>query len=287
MTSPATAQDADLPPVSPTPPSSPSTTTPPLDDGRGGFTVAVGLGIGGIGQRGEASVRAETTQFSRPRRGEEPEPLFDPFGDSTSRDLIKGAVNLSAQFTGPKIEIIPTAPRIFFDAGIHIPIDGRVTIASSEGVGPQTVREPVIYADARFDMRWYAGVGLEFVAPQATWNFVVRPSLDYVGQSMTLGAVFEEEIWPRPLPREQLERTSSESLMQHGVGGRLALEAEMTTMGNFVPTFYVEMQAAYMFGDFEATLAVPGANWLTFYDIELDRVSAAGSAGFRLKWRGF
>ncbi len=254
---------------------------------RGRLTLAAGLGIAGIGHRAKASVFGETLLFDPPDRGQPPEPSFEPFGDSSKRDLIKGAIALSAQLAGPTLESIPGAPRVFVDAGLYVPLDGRVTIASAEGIGPQTVKEPVIYADARFHWRWFVGVGVEFVAPQPGWSLVVRPSVDYVGQSLTVRGVFEEEIWPRPLPRVQLERTASDSLTHHGVGGRLALEAEMRERGTWIPTLFLEAQAAYLFGDFDGSLDVLGTNWLTRYDYDFERVAAAVSAGFRLKWRGF
>lgn len=253
---------------------------------RGRLEFVLGLGIAGIGQRASATVAAETTIFRDPGRGAPIEPQFDPFGNSAKRDLVKGAIALSSRLTGPKVEAIPSGPRLFVDAGLNLPLDGRATIASAEGLGPPSVREPFLYADARFHLRWFVGVGLEFVVPQSGWQLAVRPSVDYVGQSLTVRGVFDEEVRPVGLPNQTIERTASDGLSHHGVGGRLALEAEMSEFGNWIPTLFVEVQAAYLFGDFDGRLDVVGTNWLTSYEYKFERIAGSASAGFRLKWRG-
>ena len=258
----------------------------PSKAGRDG-RFAIALGIAGIGQGAEAQVRAETTRFERfPPRGQPPGPLFQPFGDEAERDLMKGAISISALAAGPTLKALPGKPRLTFDAGLYLPLDGRATIASAEPFdSPTEVRDPIIYVDARFHWRWYAGLGLEFRFPVDDWVFVVRPSVDYVGQAITVRAIFDEEV--PPLPPQLITQKAHDSLIHHGFGARLAIEAEMDAAGPLIPTLYAEVQSAYLYGDFRGSFDIPGDAWLTSYDYKFARVAATGSAGFRLKWRGF
>ena len=265
------------------------TAPPPRESDRTG-RFAIAIGIAGIGHGASATVQAENTTL-RSDGGRPPiiGPAYRPFGGGSERDLIKGALHASALLAGPTLEAIPGAPRLVFDSGLFAPIDGRATISSAEAAeSSPRVRDPVAFVDARFHWRWYAGIGLEFRRPLDGWDFVVRPSIDYVGQALTVRGIFDEDVdLGSSNGNVLILHKAHDSLVHHGPGARLTLEAEMQTLGPFVPALYLEIQGAYLFGDFDGSLDITAVEWRASYDYEFERIVANGAAGFRLKWRGF
>jgi hypothetical protein len=174
--------------------------------------------------------------------------------------------------------------------------DPRAEIAPPNVFNPDTILPQDMKGQGTLlqyvsDGSWWAGVGVAWpvslgVLESPIW---IKPSLDYFGMAGTVrgrvkhvtGELGDLENF------EVIDVNAEESTTYHGLGPRLALDAELTRMGPVGVNMYFEVLVYWLLSDRDTSFAASFPEGDVAVEYEMDQLVLGGGAGLRLSWLGW
>jgi hypothetical protein len=290
------------------------------DEPSSRWQPAFSVGFGVQNQGFETSLDSDPLVVDDPG----PPPTYSGLGvsGSDSATVLAPLFRFDAALYTPVILVDAGAPRLFFDAGAQIPLSEGFSILRLNREYSQTRLPPggnlsefcpdfevlpdgVIRGcdhagamDMNYDVIWYAGLGVEFTLPVSRRQFKLRPSVGYFGQSLQFdGTVSRVDRAGRPRlgfpddPPEgtilrELSVSGSTDEIVHGLGPRLAIDAEVARVGAFSLNAFLEAQLFWILSDRDISFSGQSADVTADFDVKLRSLIAQGGGGLRIVWRG-
>jgi hypothetical protein len=138
---------------------------------------------------------------------------------------------------------------------------------------------------------WQAGIGFDFIIPFDQRQFRIRPSLDYVGQSVDVEGVATRTLRGASnvdLPGGNRIGASSDDKIIHGLGPRIQIDVEVAKNDEFTVSLFVESGFYWMLSDRSVRFSsTDAAGESATFKVKLDDFAPQGGAGIRIAWTGF
>lgn len=226
-------------------------------------------------------------------------------------DFIAGIPDLRLGLVAPPIRILSSELRPFTYVGWQFGwgyIETEEAVATEGGFGdiliptldenPDNVGGVGSRMFAKTSNGWFAGLGLAIDFPVGEYDFRLLPSIDYLGQRVSVRAQSRrvaELVSPVPpaipgspdLSRRAdfrfEEISGKDSKVLHSVGLRLGLETEMGRVGPVAINGYAEIATLWLLGDREVEVRAGGEGAGDFR-MDLDSTIVQGGLGVRFAW---
>ncbi len=177
-------------------------------------------------------------------------------------------------------------------AGATFPLGNASTVNNALGDSGGVAEDPQLFLTIEWDAQWFAGVGASFEIPVATRLVVLKPSFNYIGQSIEWVATAEQQT-STALGSPLVPFSDNASQIHHGLAGSLQIESDLDAIGPVTPSVFVRgLVGVWLWGDRSAlipvgTFASDGRPILeTTSDAHLDQLHFNVSIGIRLAWTG-
>lgn len=251
-------------------------------DPRSRWIPSIGLGVGLNWQQASADLRANPA----------PGVSFSPFSNSEGTSIFKAAISPDLMLETPVIANLPGKPRLFIQLGAVVPLGQETSANDNVGDAGGVAEDPQLFLTIEWDSIWYAGLGVSIELPIGDSLVFIKPSVNYIGQSVEWVATMEQQI-DTALGSPLVPFSANEAQIHQGIAGKLQLETNLSAIGPVTPTVFIAGQAgAWLWGDRSGTILVdtfvsdgrPSFN--TSSEFTLERFHFNVSAGIRLSWTG-
>ncbi len=221
--------------------------------------LSLAVGAGGFGQWGDATASSSFTSGS----GE---------GEFASADF-----SLDGELMFGPCGCFPGSPRPFLHAGSRFLVDSKSDFVEAGQFGMTGLLE--LEAESRANL--YAGLGAAFPVAWRGRDLLLKGSLNYVPELVTIRGVINEQAFiSSAFFREQKREVF------HGVGIELAGEAPLFRYGAVGVNAYASAAVNFYPGDQAESVRVSGVGGNADFRFEKDLVSARGGVGLRFGWLG-
>lgn len=243
---------------------------------------SIGLGVGLNWQQASGDLSASPA----------PGVTFSPFSNSEGTSIFKAAISPDLMLETPVIADLPGKPRLFLQLGAIVPLGDETTVNDNVGDAGGVAEDPQLFLTVEWDAIWYAGLGVSIEVPVGDSRVFIKPSINYIGQSVEWVATMEQQI-DTALGSPLVPFSANDAQIHHGIAGKLQLETNLSSVGPVTPTIFIAGQAgAWLWGDRTGTILVdtfvsdgrPSFN--TRSEFSLERLHFNVSAGIRLSWSG-
>ena len=249
--------------------------------------------------------------------------IFD-FTADTGSSLADPAIPFGVTFLSPAIRDFPGKPRAFFQAGYGFPQGGDTELATVNSAPrlnrtgtsllPLEAKDVNVFVFSKPVGFWWAGVGTSFSVPMGEYDVEIKPSINYLGETIKSEVIVEEHIPRLGDPAEALPdpvtgiigqtfyHTSNVSKdVYHGIAPGLGLNIELGRRGPVAIGLYADSLFGIFFEERTASFSsvskpipahptavgrefdVPGRGEVR---LRFDRYTIVAHAGLRFSWVG-
>jgi hypothetical protein len=218
---------------------------------------------------------------------------------SGSEEFFFPVVPFGVELMGPRIDNLPGEPRPFVYGEWLLTLDSESTLAEEGDPGAlqfpedlSTTRpEDIGGQGSRFraDQRsqWFAGLGVAIPFDFMEQPLLFKPSVSYYGQATELSLLVVNVTGPVGGPFAEMRVSGDSTFVQHGLGPRLALEADAGSAGPLALSVFAEASVMFLLGDNDTTEEFSSSTGSGSVTYEGDSSVVHATVGVRFTWRGF